>query len=83
MTTLATDSDLPKSLAWADRRLLIWVTTLSKKEVFSPDVGEGVATGVSASEPVDARQIARTTRWGFVPTSVNEARLRARRPTAN
>ena len=65
-----------------DRKLLIWVTTLSKKDVFSADVGKVIATGVSASEPVDAPRFAHSMRWGLVPTSVNEARLGARLRTS-
>jgi Domain of unknown function (DUF4259) len=61
-----------------DRRLLIWVTTLSKGEVFGLHAGEVIASGVSPSEPLDPHQIARSMRWGLVPNAVNEARLRAR-----
>jgi hypothetical protein len=61
------------------RRLLIWVTTLSKREVFGPHVGEVIASGVSPSEPLDHRQIARTMQWGLVSSAVNEARRLAHR----
>jgi hypothetical protein len=64
------------------RRLLIWVTTLSKGDVFGPRVGEVIAKGVSPSEPLDHRQIARTTSWGLLPSAVNEARRLARSRTS-
>lgn len=64
------------------RRLLIWVTTLSKGDVFGPRVGEVIAKGVSPSEPLEHRQIARTTSWGLLPSAVNEARRLARSRTS-
>jgi len=60
------------------RRLLIWVTTLSKKEIFGPRVGEVVAKGVTPSEPVDPELFAHSKRWGLVASSVHEAQHHAR-----
>jgi len=61
------------------RRLLIWVDTFSKKEIFGPNVGEVVAKGVTPSERVDASRMARAMSWRLVPSAVREAQLWARR----
>jgi hypothetical protein len=60
------------------RRLLIWVSTTSKKNVFGPHLGEVVAKGVTPSERVDASEIAHVEDWNLVASSVLEAQQRAR-----
>ena len=57
------------------RRLLIWVTTTSKKEVFGPHIGEVIARGVSLDERLDPGRVAHSMNWRLVPSSVREAQL--------
>jgi hypothetical protein len=65
-----------------DRKLLIWVTTLAKGDVFGAHVGEVVAKGVTPGEPLDLERIAHSMNWRLVPGSVHEAQLQARQTRA-
>jgi uncharacterized protein DUF4259 len=65
-----------------DRKLLIWVTTLAKKDVFGAHVGEVVAKGVTPGEPLDVERIAHSMNWRLVPGSVHDAQLQARQTRA-
>jgi hypothetical protein len=66
-----------------DRKLLIWVTTLSKKDVFGAHVGEVVAKAVTSDERLDPERMAHSMSWRLVPGSVREAQLHARQARAS
>lgn len=79
-TALSQLSILPDPYA-PKRHLLIWITTLSKQDIFGPHLGEVVAKGVMPSERLDVRRFARSMKWRLVPSSVREAQLHARERT--
>ena len=68
---------LPDPVA-PDKPLLILVSTLSKKDVFGPELGEVVAQGVDTGLTADADDVTHHMGWRVVAASAQEAWLMAR-----